>query len=72
MALLTTREELAQVREQIQSISSEAQVSQVSLGGDAQISYASRRLDLLQAREKVLMARLSMRNVRKRSQIRFH
>ena len=71
MALLTTSEELAKIREAIQLITSDTTgqaLSSFDLDG-LEISYAppQQMLSSLMKREKELLKRLTIRNVRKRT-----
>lgn len=66
MAAISTAAEYDAVREAIQTLSGTSE-SVVSFNVDGvQISYATNQLPWLEAREKELARRLSIRNVRKR------
>ena len=70
-ARVTTTQELAQLQTAIQTLTATGQ-SQVSLSIDGvSVSYNASQLSQLQAREELLMRRLSIRNVRKRTQSDF-
>jgi hypothetical protein len=67
MALLTTAQEYQAVREAIQLLTTTGKsIVTVSIG-DANISYQSSQLSLLQAREVELANRICTRNRRKRT-----
>ena len=66
MAVLTTAEELAQVREALQALTTDSEAV-VSFNVDGvQVSYNNSHMTQLQDREKELIKRLTIRNVRKR------
>jgi len=65
---MTTLQELAIVRSAIQQIISGEMVASVNFGGMS-VSYHSSRMEFLQKREEVLMARLSTTATRYRSSL---
>ena len=71
MAALTHAQEYAAVREAIQTLTTTGQsVASFSVNG-LSVTYSVSQLTWLEAREKELARRLSIRNVRKRTQADF-
>lgn len=68
MAVLTTRQELAAVREALQAFASGEVEHSVSVGGMT-VTYSSSRMGYLERREKVLIHRLAGGNRRKRFRV---
>jgi len=66
MATLTTQQEYDAIRAAIQAFATGASIYSFSLG-DTQITYNSTQKEWLEKREETLAARLSARNVRKRT-----
>jgi hypothetical protein len=68
MALLTTAQEYAAVREAIQTLTTTGS-NMVSFNVDGiTVTYAASQMDWLQNREEVLAGRITARNRRKRTQ----
>ena len=68
---VTTLQELTQIQTAIQTLTATGQ-SQVSLSVDGvSVAYNASQLPQLEAREEKLLRRLSIRNVRKRTQSDF-
>jgi hypothetical protein len=63
---LTTAQEYAAIREALQIFSTGKSTASVTIDGMT-VSYQATQTDFLQAREKELAMRLSVRNVRKRT-----
>ena len=67
MAALTTAQEYEAVREAIQRLTASGNDAVMVAVGDMTLQYSQSRLPQLMARERELAARLTQRNIRKRT-----